>query len=263
MKLNFDNVEKMPDSMLKDVTERPPESEQSPQSSPLSSLSEEDVLKEGAHANVTPLDSVSGGSFNNTSGPTTTKVNVGGMFDGGYAVNMLDALLPSLMVVLLKYMKITVRKSEMQLTESEKKTLSPIVTDCLKTLNLDFNNPWVALACTAGIIYGSKIIEKAGVASLDKIAEKKTHEKIKKAAQAASTAKKDTPLAGSVVTEQPANNPQPVQQTTNEGAKNVSTPTFTEKQIEAEMRRLRRGKERAIESLTNNWKRQQKRQLAK
>lgn len=253
--MDFEKFERIPESMLTDVT---PVAETPKQDDNV--MSDGEAFKAADHTKIPPLGSASAEPNQPTGGPGGTKVNVGGMFEGKYAVDMLDALLPALLVVLFKKMNIGVRKTELQLTESEKKTLAPVVQNCLNTIDLDFNNPWIALAVTAGIIYGSKVIEKAGVGWLDKQSTKTTVEKVKEHA-------KETPSKSNISSLQANKTDKPLHdngaKADTQGkpaAKVTDNPyNFTEAVIEAKMKQLRRNREFALGILNRAYEKHQKR----
>lgn len=134
---------------------------------------------------VTPLTGAS---------PSAT-VSLGGMVQGEWAVNIMDALLPAAMVAGFYAMGMKLRKSELQLTASEKATISPIMQKCLDSILLNFNNPWNALAITVGAIYGGKLMEKGLIGWIDKKQEQQQdealEEKIKQAEKSSDPAKFD------------------------------------------------------------------------
>lgn len=90
----------------------------------------------------------------------TTKNRLGGLMQGTFAVNLVDMLVPSLVVLLIGYVGYSMEKKDLQLTKSEKETLAPAVQDVLDHIKIDFSNPWVNLAIMLSIVYGSKIIDK-------------------------------------------------------------------------------------------------------
>jgi len=47
----------------------------------------------------------------------------------------------------------------MSLTAKEKSTISPVLKKCLDRLDINFENPFVALAVTFGAIYGAKAFQ--------------------------------------------------------------------------------------------------------
>lgn len=129
-------------------------------------VSEKDAIGASGH---TAIPTISGlGSIPGTTGTSGSSVSVGGMVDSKFAVNMLDALLPSLMVFLMYKIGIKMRKADLQLTEKEKDTISGPLQACLNQLMINFNNPWSNLALAVTVIYGSKIVEKGLPQILDK-----------------------------------------------------------------------------------------------
>lgn len=121
-------------------------------------------------------------------GTGSASVSLGGMMQGEWAVNIMDALLPAAIVAAFHYMGMKLRKSELQLTASEKATLSPIMQKCLDSVLLNFNNPWNALIITIAAIYGGKVMEKGLVAFIDNKQEKQQDEALKAKMEAADKA---------------------------------------------------------------------------
>jgi hypothetical protein len=115
----------------------------------------------------------------------SASVNLGGIVQGEWAVNIMDAVLPALMVAAFYYFGVKIRKSELQLTEKEKQTIAPVMQKCLDSVLLNFNNPWSALAWTLGGIYGGKLMEKGLVNWIDKLNETRQDEVLRDRAAAA------------------------------------------------------------------------------
>ena len=113
----------------------------------------------------------------------SNRVSVGGLIDGKMATELMDSVLPALLVFTLAKGGITVRKTELQLSASEKSTLAPLMQNCLNAMSVNVDNPFIALGFSMAVIYGGKIIEKGGVAFLDKkaaqVTEKKPIEKVR------------------------------------------------------------------------------------
>lgn len=114
--------------------------------------------------------------------PNGAPFNVGGQtnvvanqfINGKTAVAIVDIIIPLLLTyLLLTFVKKKVKRSQFQLTASEKSTLEPLLDACLATLNINFNNPWIALAVVGSTIYGAKFIEVASDESIPKIEVKK------------------------------------------------------------------------------------------
>lgn len=136
-----------------------------PQSAPITlggTVSEQDAISASGHTKINTITGFQGPGQGIMQ--TGQSVSVGGLIDGKLAVEMMDATLPSLMLFLLYKVGLKVRKSELQLTEKEKSVLAPIVTKCLETLMINFQNPWMALLATLGAFYGAKVLPAVAVA---------------------------------------------------------------------------------------------------
>lgn len=121
----------------------------------------------------TPQDAFN--PFANTNGK---RVNLEGVLPAKTGVMIIDNLLPLGFSMLLKLLfDVKVKKSQLQLTETEKKTVEPIIAECMKTINIDFSNPWVALTFALTTIYGSKAAE-LGFDAYEKKSEAKEKEPI-------------------------------------------------------------------------------------
>lgn len=155
-------------------------------------VSAEDALKGINNTEISPV-SVAGGTGTAPVTPMApgASVALGGMLEGKWAVEIMDALLPSLFVVLLHMADIKLRKSELQLTEKEKSTIAPIMQKCLDSVLLNFDSPWSALVITVGAIYGGKLAEKGLVTWIDKKQEKQQKEALDAKIKAAD--KEDNP----------------------------------------------------------------------
>lgn len=142
-------------------------------------VSEEDAIKATKGSEFSTLTSLTP-----QTGPTTgpgqggpNSVPLGGLVDGALAVELLDALLPALLVVVLHTVKIDMKKTQLQLTAKEKTTLTPLVKACMDSLFINFNTPWAALGVSLVVIYGAKIGEIGLVQVLDKKAERQEAKK--------------------------------------------------------------------------------------
>lgn len=140
-------------------------------------VSIEDALKGAEHAkmNTFSVSDMSKGSAGPNGAPGSTgaplpgsTVSLGGMVQGKLVVDLMDALLPAIIVLAFHRFGLSIKKSQMQLTQGEKNTLGPIVDACLQSINLDFSNPWSALSVTLLVIYGGKALEVGGTGWLDK-----------------------------------------------------------------------------------------------
>lgn len=127
-------------------------------------------------------------------------VPIGGMIDGGLATELMDALLPSLLVALMAALGAEMKKTDLQLTAKEKSTIAPLMQRCLDQLMVNFQSPFAALGVTLVVIYGAKVTEKGIVQIIDKKAARAAARKSEQS-QPVQTVKKDSPVISS---EQPA-----------------------------------------------------------
>jgi len=140
----------------------------------------EEALKGADHTKISAF-STSGTSGLPGAATVTPQNNVslGGIVEGKWAVEIVDALLPAGIVAVCYMMDIKLRKTELQLSQKEKDVLAPIWQKCLDSILLNFGSPWTALAVTMGAIYGGKLMEKGVVAWVDKKQEKKEAEALR------------------------------------------------------------------------------------
>jgi hypothetical protein len=200
----FEAVRNAPSSMFTDITQNgtqagngatnapqgqnpPPQQTANPapsESGPLgNTVPVEEAFKGADHTKI-PAFTASGMSGQPGSGsgqPLTPQNNVslGGIVEGKWAVEIVDALLPAGIVAVCYMMDIKLRKTELQLSQKEKDVLAPIWQKCLDSILLNFGSPWTALAVTMGAIYGGKLMEKGVVAWVDKKQEKKEAEALR------------------------------------------------------------------------------------
>lgn len=166
-------------------------------------------------------------------------VAAGGLIEGTVMVNLIDSVLPAIMVLIFHKMDMRMKKTDLQLTANEKTTLSPIVQKCMDTLMINFNNPWVALLVSFGVIYSGKIIQHGGVNWLDKQKEKLD----KKADEVAAKVKQaDEKIA--VITELPVK----------DVIKNEMAFEPTEDMIKAKIAEQKCSRAQAIQRLKKNYR---------
>lgn len=194
----------------------------------------------------TKIASVSGDGLPGAGGAGSqnpqASVSLGGMVQGEWAVNIMDAILPAAMVAGFYAFGVKLRKTELQLTQAEKNTLAPIMQKCLDTVLLNFTNPWNALLVTLAAIYGGKAMEKGLITWIDKSQANKEQEalqeKIKKADMAMNPAVYDA-------SNQSAHDLQ------NNVANNLGGE-ISEEDIRAAVKKWKIGREKAIERLKRN-----------
>jgi hypothetical protein len=220
-------------------------------------VSLDDAVKGGEHTKM-PIISGGGAAGNPGASPVSgTSVSLSGLVQGKVVVDLMDALLPALLVLLFRKMKLDVKKTQMQLTVGEKNTLAPIVEACLQSINLDFSNPWVTLAFSISIIYGGKVVEIGGVQWLDKKAGETPVKQPQTPVVPMRTANPTTnPGAGSA--QPPAPNP-PKPATDTAPFKDIVPPAASTQWTEDDLKRVQKygsyGREKAIKWLQKNWER--------
>lgn len=219
----FTAIQNAPASMFTDITKAPdgvqnaaqgqnqPVGQQAgnftpPGSGPLgNTVSVEDALKGADHTKI-PAFSLPGQPGQPGTVPVTpltpaSNVSLGGIVQGTWAVEIMDALLPAGIVAVCYMADVKLRKSEIQLTQKEKDVLAPIWQQCLNSILLNFNSPWTALGVTMGAIYGGKMVEKGVVAWVDKKQEKKEREALEEKLQVVEGSRPETNIANQSATD--------------------------------------------------------------
>lgn len=128
----------------------------------------EDALKGGEHTKMTGFTVTDHSRQPGGPGAPGSSVQLGALVQGKIVVELIDSLLPAIIVILFRKLKLDAKKSQFQLTQGEKNTLSPVVEACLNSINLDFSNPWTTLGVCMLIMYGGKALEVGGVQWVDK-----------------------------------------------------------------------------------------------
>jgi hypothetical protein len=249
-------LENAPSSLLNDVTTVPDElksatntdnsntSATNANASQPGGASMEDILKGNEHTKIQSLFPSDGATASQPGGGNTvnpqSSVSVGNLVGAKTAVELMDSLLPGLLVAALYAINVKLRKSELQLTQPEKETIMPIMKQCLDTIDLNFNNPWHCLCFTIGIIYGSKVAEKGVIKYIDNLNEKREQKAAAKVVEM-----KDSPKP-----EATKQQPQPAQQ-----ARVIPQmqPKYSEAEITKEMKSKKIGRERAIINLDKRY----------
>ena len=105
-----------------------------------------------------PVNST-GGQFN-PNAPQPQQMNAGSLVTPDMAVAFMDLIVPVVFVLLFKRVHDkTISKKSVQLTNSEKDTLKPVLQNYLNSINFSVDTPLNALILTLGFIYGMKYIE--------------------------------------------------------------------------------------------------------
>lgn len=142
-------------------------------------IAETDVFKAVEGTKITTLTPLSGSDPFAGQNPGAS-VPIGGLIDGTLAVELMDALLPSLLVALMAAIGAQMKKTDLQLTAKEKSTLAPLMQKCMDQLMINFQSPFAALGVSMLIIYGSKVTEHGIVQLIDKKTEKAQRERERK-----------------------------------------------------------------------------------
>jgi len=79
---------------------------------------------------------------------------------GSFAVELIDMLIPSIVVLIISYFGYSLEKKDLKLNKDEKEALTPALMDVLDEINLNFDNVWVNLGIMLSIVYGTKIADK-------------------------------------------------------------------------------------------------------
>jgi hypothetical protein len=153
----IDKFSSIPNAGFKDITDN-----SSVQSA--SSDVEKEIMLSGDHTeNASPNNSSSLEDKLKTASQGKEKLTAGKIFEGETAVQLLNHFLPSLLVALCFALGYVFKKEHLELTAKESKILSIPVQACLDTIVIDFNNAWVNLSVVAGMIYGSKFLDRIPV----------------------------------------------------------------------------------------------------
>lgn len=122
----------------------------------------------GSAASATPATSVPT-PVNTTNVNTGKVISIGGLVAGDTATDLMDTLLPSLIVSLLSFMGYHLDKKGLGLTAKEKEVIAPFMQQALNAMQFDLKNPFYNLLFVLAAIYGTKVIAelpkitKAGV----------------------------------------------------------------------------------------------------
>lgn len=146
-------------------------------------------------------------------------LNVGGLMNGKLVTQLMDAVIPALATAILYRFGVKIKKSEIQMSAKEIDLLAPIVQDCLNTVNANMSSPWQSLGVALLVIYGAKIGEKSAIQWADRLKNADTEER----------------------PSEPVKTPEQVLKDLKE-----TEVQFTEAEIDAERKRAKVGRDRAI-----------------
>jgi hypothetical protein len=213
----------------------------------------EDALKGAEHTkntqfSVSDLANASGGA-----GAPGSSVSVGQLVQGKIAVELMDSLIPGLLVLLFYKFGISLKRTDFQLTQGEKNTLAPMVEACLNQLMLNFNSPWTTLMVTVIFIYGGKAMEKGGIAAIDKKINASKPADPGKHEKPAAPPPKATKKGVEVGIHKPNPNSEDFSGATNDPTTSPGPTTWTEHDVTVIEKRRKRGRKDAIAWLEKNW----------
>lgn len=216
----------------------------------------EDALAGAAHTKMTSFsvsDIATGRTGPTIPGTPGSSVALGGLVQGKIAVDLLDSLIPAVLVLLFKKLEIDVKKTDFGLTAGEKNTLAPIVEACLNSVNLDFSSPWTTLLISLTVIYGGKALEKGGVQFLEKkAAETKPADPLKhEKKKAPSIVKEMFPGGPSGKAPEPTRTPDSTNM--DDFGTTDGPATWTEADVTVVEKRRKKGRAEAIQWLEANW----------
>jgi len=87
------------------------------------------------------------------------KVSLNNVVSSDVAFSLIDNLLPLGVVFLLQHFDREATKKQLQATKSEADQIKGILDLCLKQMNVNFDNPFIALGVVLSGVYGSKALE--------------------------------------------------------------------------------------------------------
>jgi hypothetical protein len=172
----IETAEKLPGLMFEDITDRSEENKPIADAQPINDsatplVSDNEILSAGndfkgendtftRNQPTTPIIPTAANAAQPYQ-PSQSGTKAGQLVSGKFATDLLDSLCPAIIVYCAAAMGYNARKSELQLSASEKQTIAPAMQSYLDTLKIDFNNPLYNLLFVVGMIYGAKVIERA------------------------------------------------------------------------------------------------------
>ena len=231
-----------------------------PTSSPAAqsgAISQEEALKGAEHAKMNVFsvsDLATGKPGQPLPGTPGSSVALGGLVQAKVAVDLMDSLIPAVLVLLFAKLEIQVKKTDFGLTAGEKNTLVPVVEACLNSINLDFSSPWTTLLISLVVIYGGKALEKGGIQFLEKkAAETKPADPNKHEKRKAETIVKEMFPGGPSGQGAPAPVKIPDSANMDDFGQTGGPPVWTEADVAVVEKRRKKGRAEAIQWLENNW----------
>lgn len=87
------------------------------------------------------------------------KVAANNIISSDIAFSLVDNVLPLALIYILSMVDRKARKSELQASKAESETIKVVLDNCLKNMNVNFDNPFIALGVVLTGVYGSKAVE--------------------------------------------------------------------------------------------------------
>lgn len=87
------------------------------------------------------------------------KISVNNLLSAELCFGLIDKFLPLALVYGLEQLRVKSTASEFRATEKEKRTIVPVLDRAMAEVNLNFDNPFVALGVVLFAVYGSKGLE--------------------------------------------------------------------------------------------------------
>jgi hypothetical protein len=158
----IDRFNGIPDSALSDITDKPTVAPESVIASDI--VDDSTLIGTREHiqtGNINPNlgTANSPNTANTATSPVTAPVKLGDAIQGRRAVDVFDAIFPSLAALLISYLGYEFSKKSLQLDADEKKTLAPVMQEFLNSINVNMNNPLNNLLIVLGAIYAGKVID--------------------------------------------------------------------------------------------------------
>lgn len=169
--MNIDKLSKLPESVLSELSEKS-ESSGSAENADTNSvnnfsvLSDDDIFNTAKSTDTgfipesTPENNGSKVKAEIKQTNTGSKpLQAGSFISGDFTTNLMDSLIPALIVLAASYTGYGIDKKSFQLTEKEKQLISPAMQQYLDSLSINFNNPFYNLLFVISTVYGAKILE--------------------------------------------------------------------------------------------------------
>lgn len=107
--------------------------------------------------NTPPMDGGQSEPF--FTGGQSQKISVDNLISADIAFSLIDKFLPIALVFALDKLSVKATASELRASEKEKRTITPVLDRAMREVNLNFDNPFVALGVVLFAVYGSKGLE--------------------------------------------------------------------------------------------------------